>query len=245
PIAHLDNTTTKKERANILKWFKETPNAILTSVSILTTGFDEPSVEAIILNRATKSLTLYYQMIGRGSRIFNNKNNFEVVDLGNNLHRFGPWGSTNLDWHRIFKHPSHYLDGILSDEELESNFVYEMPDHIRSTFSKSESVNFDINKAYVASIRSGESSKVVLKRSIAQHAKICVENSEDVFDALILMKLLNDDIDFRINRYSKCISKCTHNFLEWLKDDYKKKLRSYLRQNFEQIKTEIKQQKCC
>ena len=76
PIAHLDNTTTKKERANILKWFKETPNAILTSVSILTTGFDEPSVESIILNRATKSLTLYYQMIGRGSRVFKNKNNF-------------------------------------------------------------------------------------------------------------------------------------------------------------------------
>ena len=240
PIAHLDNTTTKKERANILKWFKETPNAILTSVSILTTGFDEPSVEAIILNRATKSLTLYYQMIGRGSRIFKNKNNFEVVDLGNNFHRFGPWGSTNLDWHSIFKYPSHYLDGILSDEELESNFVYEMPDHIRSAFSKSESVYFDINKTYVASIRVGESSKVVLKRSIAQHAKICVENSEDVFDALILMKLLSDDIDFRIHRYSKCISKSTHNFLEWLKDDYKKKLRSYLRQNFEQIKTEIK-----
>ena len=98
PIAHLDNTTTKKERSNILKWFKETPNAILTSVSILTTGFDEPSVEAIILNRATKSLTLYYQMIGRGSRIFKNKNSFDVVDLGNNFHRFGPWGSTNLDW---------------------------------------------------------------------------------------------------------------------------------------------------
>ena len=240
PIAHLDNTTTKKERANILKWFKDTPNAILTSVSILTTGFDEPSVEAIILNRATKSLTLYYQMIGRGSRIFKNKNNFEVVDLGNNFHRFGPWGSTNLDWQRIFKYPSHYLDGILSDEELESNFVYEMPDHIRSAFSKSDSVYFDINKTYVTSIRNGESSKVVLKRSIAQHAKICVENSEDVFDALILMKLLNDDIDFRIQRYSKCISKSTHNFLEWLKDDYKKKLRSYLRQNFEQIKTEIK-----
>ena len=69
PVAHLDNTASKKERTQILKWFKETPNAILTSVSILTTGFDEPTVEAIILNRATKSLTLYYQMIGRGSRI--------------------------------------------------------------------------------------------------------------------------------------------------------------------------------
>ena len=238
PIAHLDNTTTKKERSNILKWFNETPNAILTSVSILTTGFDEPSVEAIILNRATKSLTLYYQMIGRGSRIFKNKNSFDVVDLGNNFHRFGPWGSTNLDWHRIFKYPSHYLDGILSDEELESNFIYEMPEEIRKLFSNSENVYFDINKTYISSIRSGESSKVVLKRSIEQHAKICIENSEDIYDALSLMKLLNEDIDFRIHRYSKCISKSTHNFLQWLVDDYKKKLRSYLRLNFDRIKSE-------
>ena len=237
PIAHLDNTTTKKERSSILKWFKDTPNAILTSVSILTTGFDEPSVEAIILNRATKSLTLYYQMIGRGSRIFKNKNSFDVVDLGNNFHRFGPWGSTNLDWHRIFKYPSHYLDGILSDEELESNFVYEMPDEIRKLFSNSENVYFDINKTYISSIRSGESSKVVLKRSIEQHAKICIENSEDIYDALSLMKLLNEDIDFRIHRYSKCISKSTHNFLQWLVDDYKKKLRSYLRLNFDRVKS--------
>ena len=240
PIAHLDNTTTKKERSNILKWFKQTPNAILTSVSILTTGFDEPSVEAIILNRATKSLTLYYQMIGRGSRIFKNKDSFDVVDLGNNFHRFGPWGSTNLDWHRIFKYPSHYLDGILSDEELESNFIYEMSEDVRKLFSKSENVYFDINKTYISSIRSGESSKVVLKRSIEQHAKICIENSDDIYDALSLMKLLNEDIDFRIHRYSKCISKSTHNFLQWLIEDYKKKLRSYLRQNFDQIKSELK-----
>ena len=238
PIAHLDNTTTKKERSSILKWFKETPNAILTSVSILTTGFDEPSVEAIILNRATKSLTLYYQMIGRGSRIFKNKNSFDVVDLGNNFHRFGPWGSTNLDWHRIFKYPSHYLDGILSDEELENNFIYEMPEEIKKSFSNSENVYFDINKTYISSIRSGESSKVVLKRSIEQHAKICIENSEDIYDALSLMKLLNEDIDFRIHRYSKCISKSTHNFLQWLVDDYKKKLRSYLRLNFDRVKSE-------
>ena len=132
------------------------------------------------------------------------------------------------------------MDGILSDEDLENNFKYEMPDTIRASFSKTEDVYFDINKTYIESIRRGESSKVVLKRSIEQHAKICVENSEDIFDALGLMKLLDDDIEFRINRYSKCISKSTHNFLAWLKDEYKKKLRSFLRQNFENIKTNLK-----
>ncbi|MBC3758903.1 DEAD/DEAH box helicase family protein [Hyunsoonleella sp. SJ7] len=238
PIAHLDNTNTKKERAMILKWFKKTPDAILTSVSILTTGFDEPTVESIILNRATKSLTLYYQMIGRGSRVLENKDTFSVIDLGNNFHRFGPWGD-NLDWQRIFKSPNYYLDTLLSDEELESNFRYEMPDDLRAEFKNSEDVHFDIQKTYVDAIRAGESTKVVLERSIAQHAKICIENSEDVYDALALAKRLGDDIDFRIQRYTKCISKSTHNFVEWLRGEYRKKLNSYLRVNFDEVFEEI------
>ena len=117
----------------------------LTSVSILTTGFDEPTVDSIILNRATKSLTLYYQMIGRGSRILKNKSTFNVIDLGNNLHRFGPWGS-DLDWHRIFRSPNFYLDGILSDDDIENNFRYEMPEELRAEFSKSKDVYFDIKE---------------------------------------------------------------------------------------------------
>jgi superfamily II DNA or RNA helicase len=234
PIAHLDNTNTKKERALILRWFKKTPDAILTSVSILTTGFDEPTVESIILNRATKSLTLYYQMIGRGSRILKNKKTFDVIDLGNNFYRFGPWGDS-LDWQRIFKSPNYYLDSLLGDEELESNFRYEMPKALRDEFAKSKDVSFNVHETYVASIRNGESSKVVLERSIEQHAKICIENSEDVYDALGLAKMLGEDIDFRINRYTKCISKSTFNFVEWLKGEYRKKLNAYIRTNFDEV----------
>ena len=156
-----NNTATKKERANILKWFKKTPNAILTSVSILTTGFDEPTVESIIINRATKSLTLYYQMIGRGSRILDNKLTFDVIDLGNNFYRFGEWGS-DINWQQIFKFPDNYLDGIISDEEIEGRFRYEMPEEIQSLFSNSENLYFNVNEVYVDSIRNGKSSKIVL-----------------------------------------------------------------------------------
>jgi superfamily II DNA or RNA helicase len=64
PVKHLDNETSADERKEILRWFKRTKGAILSSVSILTTGFDEPTVQAVVLNRATTSLTLYHQMIG-------------------------------------------------------------------------------------------------------------------------------------------------------------------------------------
>lgn len=110
-----------------------------------------------------------------------------------------------------------------------------MPDDLRAEFSKSKEVYFDIQKTYIESIRSGESSKVVLERSIEQHAKICIENSEDVYDALALAKKLGDDVDFRINRYTKCISKSTFNFVDWLKGDYRKKLNAYLRSNFDEV----------
>ncbi|WP_298316467.1 DEAD/DEAH box helicase [uncultured Aquimarina sp.] len=232
PIAHLDNTATKKQRKQILQWFKETPDAILTSVSILTTGFDEPTVDTIILNRATKSLTLYYQMIGRGSRILKNKSTFNVIDLGNNYHRFGPWGA-DLDWQKIFNSPDYYMDKLLNDEDIENKFRHEMPEELRAEFANSEEVYFDIKETYKDSVRKGESSKVVLERSIAQHAKICIENSEDVYDAIALAKMLGDDIDHRIQSYAKCISRSTYNFLSWLKDDYRKKLNTYLRENFD------------
>ena len=233
PIAHIDNTNTKKERELILKWFHKTPGAIITSVSILTTGFDEPSIEAIVLNRATKSLTLYYQMIGRGSRIYGDKKEFDVLDLGNNFYRFGPWGA-DLDWQKMFRAPDYYLNAILSDEEIESNFKYELPADIKKEFANSKDMFFDMKQVYIDTIRAGESSKRVLEKSIVHHAKMCIENSEDVFDALILAKKLGEEIDDRINRYAKCISKSTHNFVTWLKDDYRKKLNAYLRANFDE-----------
>ncbi|MCL8006093.1 DEAD/DEAH box helicase [Gelidibacter japonicus] len=237
-IAHLDNTATKKERKMILKWFKETPNAILTSVSILTTGFDEPSVDTIILNRATKSLALYYQMVGRGSRIYPGKEVFRIIDLGNNMHRFGPWGA-DINWQKIFGSPNYYLDSIINDDDIEANFRYEMPEAIRKEFANSEEVYFDMKQAYTDSVNRGDSSKVLLEQSIAHHTKICVENSEDVYDALALMKLLEDDISHRLERYTQCISRSTFNFVKWLHDDYRMKLRAHIRENFDTVYEEI------
>ena len=114
-----------------------------------------------------------------------------------------------------------------------------MPDELREEFSKSEDVSFDIKQVYIDATSGGLSSKVVLEKSIEHHAKICIENSEDVYDALGLAKLLKDDVDQRIQTYAKCISRSTGNFVMWLKDDYKKKLNAFLRSNFDEMFEEI------
>ncbi len=230
-IRHLDNKNTAAERKEILSWFSETPGAILTSVSILTTGFDEPSVETIILNRATRSLTLYFQMIGRGSRVMPNKDEFTVIDMGNNIARFGMWNAP-VDWQEIFHFPDFYLENIKNDEDIEREFVYEMPAALRAEFSKSTNIEFDIKEEYKKIFAQGLRSKVVLERSIEQHAQICVENAEDVFDARILAKQLKEEIAYRVRQYSYCIMNNTKNYKEWLEEDYERRLRSSISKKF-------------
>ncbi len=231
PIRHLDNTNSRQEREDILSWFKSTNDAILTSVSILTTGFDEPTVDSIILNRATKSLTLYFQMIGRGSRILPTKSKFTIVDMGNNTARFGLWNA-EVDWQSIFRSPDFYYDNLVGDEEIERNFKYVMPEEIRKEFTNSTDIEFNIEEEYAKTKRYNLRSLTVLEKSIEQHAKMCAENSEDVFDARILSRLLDMDIEFRVKRYSYCISKSTKNYRDWLEEDYKRKLRSKINQLF-------------
>ncbi len=230
-IRHLDNKNTASERREILDWFSETPNAILTSVSILTTGFDEPTVETIILNRATRSLTLYFQMIGRGSRILPHKDEFTVIDLGNNIARFGMWDAP-VDWQEIFHFPDFYLENIKNDEDIEREFVYEMPADLKAKFGKSDEIDFDVKEEYKKIFAQGLRSKVVLERSIEQHAKMCVENAKDVFDARILAKQLKEEIAYRVRQYSYCIMNNTKNYKEWLEEDYERRLRSSISKRF-------------
>lgn len=235
-VRHLDSTIGSQERKEILEWFKETPDAVLTSVGILTTGFDEPTIETIIINRATKSLALYFQMIGRGSRILPEKKEFTVIDLGNNLLRFGLWDSY-VDWQKIFKSPNYYLENIKSDEDIEMEFISAMSDAVRAKFPKSENVEFDVRKEYKTVVRQGLKSKEALNRAMEQHAKICFENSEDVYDAWTLANLLDEDIKYRIKQYSYCIMKSSKNYLNWLEEDYKKTLRAMLNKMFNDLES--------
>lgn len=90
---HVDGTMLPDARTFILRKFETTPGAILTNCAITTTGYDCPGIECIVLYRATTSLPLYLQMIGRGSRVTDAKRNFIILDFGMNVQRHGYWHS--------------------------------------------------------------------------------------------------------------------------------------------------------
>lgn len=77
----VDGTTPIDERRAILKRFKHGETQILANCGVLTEGFDEPSVDCVIIARPTKSATLYTQMVGRGTRIYPGKQDCLVMDL--------------------------------------------------------------------------------------------------------------------------------------------------------------------
>jgi DNA repair protein RadD len=78
------------ERDRIVNRFKDGTNKYLTNCDILTTGFDFPDIDCVVLLRATQSVGLYVQMVGRGLRIAPDKKNCLVADFGGNIKRHGP-----------------------------------------------------------------------------------------------------------------------------------------------------------
>lgn len=227
-IRHLDSTFSDKDRKDIIKWFKETPDAILSSVGILTTGFDEPSVETIILNRATRSLTLYHQMIGRGSRRLKNKKNFKVIDLGNNVRRFGLW-QDYINWQDAFKFPDRFLESKMSEEDdLSFEVAYQMSPEIKKMFDRKAPEPFSMKDVYDKVIQKNQKGKLAVDESIENHFELICANADDIYDGIELMNALNEDIEHRLRQYTKCISKSTDSYFKWLLETYYRKLRQKL-----------------
>jgi len=78
------------ERAETLQRFKNGDLKYLVNVNVLTTGFDAPNIDCVAMLRPTNSPGLYYQMVGRGFRLYPDKDDCLVLDFGGNILRHGP-----------------------------------------------------------------------------------------------------------------------------------------------------------
>ncbi len=237
-IRHLDSTFSDKDRKDVLSWFKTTKDAILTSVGILTTGFDEPTVETIILNRATRSLTLYHQMIGRGSRRLPNKANFKLIDLGNNVRRFGLW-QDYINWQDAFRFPDRFLESRLSeDDDLEFEVEFEFPRHMEQLVDTNFLEEFSIRDVYYECLEKGEKGKLAVDLSLTNHCEGIVRKTKDLDDAIMIVDSLQDHIEHRLKLYTKCIAKSTPNYFKYLMETYNRQLRQEIRMKFDEIEAE-------
>lgn len=100
PAAIVSGQTPLQERENIINQFKtqcvvdlvgikRNTLKYLVNVDILTTGFDAPNVDAVVLMRKTLSRALYVQMIGRGLRLSPGKKDCLILDFADNVRYHG------------------------------------------------------------------------------------------------------------------------------------------------------------
>lgn len=101
-VAVVDGTTSANERADVVRRFKQSvgdanlfgenakPLKYVCNVGVLTTGFDAPNVDVVAILRPTQSISLYHQIVGRGLRRAEGKDDCLILDYGGNVERHGP-----------------------------------------------------------------------------------------------------------------------------------------------------------
>ncbi len=145
--ALVTGATDLKDRDLLIRRFKQRQLKYLVNVSVLTTGFDAPHVDFIAILRPTQSVSLYQQIVGRGLRLDQGKQDCLVIDYaGNhvNLHHpevgepkpnpdsepvqvFCPgcgfanifWGKTDDDGHLV-EHYGRRCQGLIEPADAEN-----------------------------------------------------------------------------------------------------------------------------
>lgn len=109
----------KAKRAQTIEDFKAGRLRVIFNVRVLSTGFDYTGIDAILLGISTASIALYYQIIGRATRIDPGKQDALIWDFGGNVERFGRVEDIRFEkgrmW-RMFGTGGKLLSGIPIDE---------------------------------------------------------------------------------------------------------------------------------
>lgn len=113
--ANVHAKTPKNLRDQIVSKFRKGEVQVVSNVGILTTGFDYPELDCVILGTASNSLAWYYQVVGRGTRKHANKDHCLIIDFAGNVKRFG-----RIETLEIIDHPG-FGWGVFNNDILLTN----------------------------------------------------------------------------------------------------------------------------
>ena len=115
----IDGTTPLDERRAMLRRFHTGKTQVLANCGVLTEGFDEPSVDCVVIARPTKSATLFTQMIGRGTRLHPGKQDCLILDVAGVSQRHDLMNVPNLVGLPLdaLKNGKSVIEAIIEKEE--------------------------------------------------------------------------------------------------------------------------------
>ena len=131
----------KSERVDGVEAYLKKHHRHIVSVAMLTTGFNAPFVDCLVVLRPTRSLVLWRQIVGRGFRPYAGKDNLLVLDAGGNFVRHG---AINAD-----VSPGDSRAGLweCTSEEMRSPFPVRRPDGSPAPSRERSAIRFPINSA--------------------------------------------------------------------------------------------------
>ena len=90
----------RQDRLNAIKQFRSGELEVLCNYGVLTTGYDSPNIDCVIIARPTMSQLLYTQMIGRGLRgkKSGGTKNCLVIDIRDDIQQYNTVEKLNLLW---------------------------------------------------------------------------------------------------------------------------------------------------
>jgi superfamily II DNA or RNA helicase len=139
--AHIDGKMDHVERKTILTAFREGEISYLCNCQLLTEGFDEPSIDGIILARPTRSHSLFMQMIGRGLRLFPKKLNCKIVDIVD-IHK----NRSRIGFNSIIEQDKdlNEIENFSSHKDIKDHVQREIIQHSEFEIEKANLINFSI-----------------------------------------------------------------------------------------------------
>ena len=125
---HVDGMS--PDRAEILSRFAAKDRGIICNAMLLTEGYDEPSIDTIVVLRPTKSRALYTQMVGRGTRLHPGKTHLTILDF--------LWLTGR---HRLVRPTSLFSEGEiadLADKLTSTQGEFDLQDAVQQAISERE-----------------------------------------------------------------------------------------------------------
>lgn len=129
----------KTDRVDGIDEYKKKQHRHIVSVAMLTTGFNAPFVDCLVVLRPTRSLVLWRQIVGRGLRPYAGKDNCLVLDAGSNFARHG---AINED-----VSPGDSRVGLweCTEQEVHSPYPVHLPDGSTAPNREKSGIRFPIN----------------------------------------------------------------------------------------------------
>ena len=135
----------KQDRGNILYKFKTGQISHLASCNILLEGFDEPTVESIVVCRPTASRMLYCQLVGRGTRLSSGKDHLQLVEFTYNSNKLNLVQPFELFATRDFPEKLRESIDIATGQEVdlfgfleEARLEWEKPENVKNRLTTKE-----------------------------------------------------------------------------------------------------------